>query len=399
MRTTRATRLTREDAAFVAAARLRAARMEPYLASAVFALVPVPTPGLGTFAVDRFWRLYLDMDQAREWGMEASAAVLLHEAHHVLRDHAGRARTVGVADHEHRLWNLAADAAINDDLVADGMPLPSPVVPSTLGLRAHGIEEHYFELLRADAASEPEVVCGSGSGGARLAEELDPDDEEVVDEVDAVAVRRDVAHAVVAATERGEQVSPGLARWARSLLEPQVPWTRVLRTALGRPLRAAVARAEPSWQRPDRRGAVHPDVLRPGVRRTRPEVAVVVDTSASMSQTLLDAAVTEIDALLRRCGAGVTVVVCDAAAAEPQRVQRIGQLELVGGGGTDLRVGIDAAAALRPVPEVVVVLTDGLTPWPPAAPNRRPLVAVVIDPDVPLPEGPGITAVRIEAQR
>jgi predicted metal-dependent peptidase len=52
-------------------------------------------------------------------------------------------------------------------------------------------------------------------------------------------------------------------------------------------------------------------------------------------------------------------------------------VRLVGGGGTDLRVGIAAAQASRPRPDVVVVLTDGYTPWP-AQPTRARLVVAII---------------------
>ena len=137
---------------------------------------------------------------------------------------------------------------------------------------------------------------------------------------------------------------------------------------------------------------------------------MVIDTSASMSTRALDAAVTELDDILRRLSAEITVIACDQHAVTPQRIRRLGQLELTGGGGTDLRVGIAAAEAdrpapdvgiaaaaeLRPAPTVTVVLTDGWTPWPVAAPARSCLVAVVIGDRAPLPVGPGIVAIRID---
>lgn len=397
MTATRTVPMAPPDAEFFAAARLRAARMQPYLASAVFSLIPVPVPGYGTFAVDRWWRVYLDMDQAREWGVEASAAVLLHEANHVLRDHHRRADRIGVTETSHHRWNLAADAAINDDLVADGLPLPDPVLPSTFALDPGGLEETYFWLLGERAAGDRPVACGSGSGGERLPVELDDDtDERGVDEVDANAIRRGVAHDVTAAQSQGWSVSPGLALWAQTVLAPQVSWRTLLRSAVGRPLRAAYGRRHPTWQRPDRRSDGRPDFPAPGAHRERPEVAVVIDTSASMTTQALNAAVTELDDILRRLGAEVTVVACDQDAVTPQRIRRLGQLHLTGGGGTDLRIGIEAAAQLRPAPTVIAVLTDGWTPWPSAAPARSSVVAVVIGDRAPLPTGVGIVAVRID---
>ena len=399
MTATRVRPLAPADATFLAAARLRAARQQTYLASALFALVPVDSPGHGTFSVDGYWRLYVDMEQARAWGVESTAAVLLHEVHHLVRGHHERAARAQVAPHERELWNYVADAAINDDLVAERLPLPDPVLPHHLGLMSRGVEEQYFELLRTRWGVDP-CRCGSGSGGPRLAVELDDDaDVDAVDEIDAQAVRRDVAHQVDLAVTRGERVSPGLVLWARSYLDPQVPWQRVLRSALRRPLRAVVGAAEPTWTRPDRRAAAAPQVLRPGTRRVRPQVAVVVDTSGSMSRPLLDVAVAEIDAIVRRSGASTTVVVCDEVAAAPQHVRTIADLQLTGGGGTDMRVGIAAAHDLRPRPQVVVVLTDGLTPWPESAPAGTTLVAVVIGKDAPLPTGERIVSLRVEGTR
>ena len=56
-----------------------------------------------------------------------------------------------------------------------------------------------------------------------------------------------------------------------------------------------------------------------------------------------------------------------------QSVTNARQLNLVGGGGTDMGAGLAAAARLRPRPSVVVVLTDGMTPWPAQAIISRSL--------------------------
>src|SRR5690606_17758885 len=81
---------------------------------------PVAAPGLGTFAVDGSWRLYMDPDLLvgpGRWDSTTVGAVPLHEAGHLLRDHAGRAAALPTP-RGHLAWNLAGHADINDDLPA-----------------------------------------------------------------------------------------------------------------------------------------------------------------------------------------------------------------------------------------------------------------------------------------
>jgi hypothetical protein len=125
-------------------ARLRAARTAPYLASAIAAMRPVAAPGLGTFGVDAGWRLHVDPAMFDQWTLDEVAGVLLHEVSHLLRDHAGR-RPPHV---DPVLWNICGDLEINDDLVAaDGVTLPSPLLPSTLGLPDGLTAEQYLDRL------------------------------------------------------------------------------------------------------------------------------------------------------------------------------------------------------------------------------------------------------------
>jgi predicted metal-dependent peptidase len=68
--------------------------------------------------------------------------------------------------------------------------------------------------------------------------------------------------------------------------------------------------------------------------------------------------------LLKAVQAGVTYINCDAAADKQQSVTSVKGIDLHGGGGTDMRVGIKAALASYPSPDVIILFTDGYTPWP-----------------------------------
>jgi predicted metal-dependent peptidase len=56
-------------------------------------------------------------------------------------------------------------------------------------------------------------------------------------------------------------------------------------------------------------------------------------------------------------------------------------VNLGGGGGTDMGVGIEAAVLLRPRPGVIIVLTDGYTPWPAVPPAGIEVIVVLTRPD------------------
>ncbi len=63
-----------------------------------------------------------------------------------------------------------------------------------------------------------------------------------------------------------------------------------------------------------------------------------------------------------------------------RRVASSRAIELVGGGGTDMAQGIVTALRLRPRPSLVVVLTDGETPWPASPPRGTHVVAGLLGP-------------------
>ncbi|GAA3136051.1 hypothetical protein GCM10020255_011070 [Rhodococcus baikonurensis] len=122
-------------------ARLVSAEQMPYFMRALFAAQPVAAPGLGTFAVDAQWRLYLDpalLVGAGAWPVPVAGAVLLHEVGHLLRAHGVRGQSLPKPV-QHVAWNYAADAEINDDLLAAGVGLPDGVItPQSFGCEDGG---------------------------------------------------------------------------------------------------------------------------------------------------------------------------------------------------------------------------------------------------------------------
>jgi len=109
-------------------------------------------------------------------------------------------------------------------------------------------------------------------------------------------------------------------------------------------------------------------------------VSAVVDTSGSMGQPELDAAMAEVKGVITAAGVGtqrLMVLACDASVGATTRVRQVEDVQLVGGGGTDMRVGIAAAEAGHPRPDVVVVFTDGYTPWPDRPTRARLVIAII----------------------
>jgi predicted metal-dependent peptidase len=388
----------------LAAARLWAATKFPYLATGVFGAQVIADRGSGTLSVDESWRMHADPEVTADWTPAQLGSVLVHHVCHLLRTHGERAQGTGVRPDEAADWVRAADAEINDDLVLAGLELPGrPVLPRDLRAEDGLLAEQYFEgIRRARRAAENQarsgqwLDCGSGADGiprpgqGRRGEGGLP-------RWQADLLRRQVAQDVIAHGKQPGTVPAGLLRWAEEVLSPKVNWRAVLAAELRRAVAEVSGAVDYSYRRPSRRSAVAGPVVLPALRRPVPEVAVVCDTSGSMTEDLLAMVLAEVEGLLRALGLArqVRVLACDTAVAPAQRVSSARQVELIGGGGTDMGAGIGAAAALRPRPAVTVVLTDGYTPWPAVAPKGMRVVVGLLGEGAP--EAPPWTrSVRVE---
>ncbi len=366
----------------VLAARLWAVGRYPYLTAALFASPVVPSPGLGTAAVDESWRLYVDPEFVEKSSIEIIGGLLVHHAGHLIRDHAGRAKHLGVERKMNKDWALAADAEINDDLIGTGLRLPEGhIVPQKLGWKPGRLAEEYYHAPHHEAHSEPD--CGSGSDGKVRDWELRGSQGSGLPPGEQHLVRAQVASEVLRYSRGGRgRLSAGWKRWAEDLLEPKVDWRRVLAAEIRKGLTTVSGKVDYTYRRPSRRASAVPDVILPALERPLPEVAVLCDTSGSMGDEELATVLAEVDGLLKGVGLArnrVRVMAVDAAVQTVQQVTSARQINLVGGGGTDMGAGLVAAARLRPRPSVVVILTDGMTPWPMEAPKGMQVVVGMIE--------------------
>ncbi len=430
--------------------RMLAIALAPYLATGIFRLQPLAAPGLGTIAVDRWWRLYIDPRVFSSWSLPKRALSLLHEVFHLIRDHAQRCDDLSA---DHRVFNIAADAEINDDLdrfepapnsniqyegvpndwVVPGRLQPPAKVNLLAEIYYRHLTEHDSAFLgkvphlttsettrsgekRSDSGQAPENLspseasnayghtraseqpdstvdapglsggygdgtCGSGAGGNPRPWEIPQDDDRApgVDQATADLVRRQVAQATVAHAKSQGAVPSGMLRWAEGELdEAKVPWRRVLSGAIKRAIAHRAGQVDYSYQRPGRRRV--PQVLMPAMRRPIPSLAVVVDTSGSMSTEDLRSALAEVKGISSQVGVRgrqLRLLHVDEAVHCIEPVFDLHTVKCHGGGGTDMTVGISAAENLRPRPDAIIVLTDGETPWPSRPTYTRLVIGII----------------------
>lgn len=364
------------------AARLLAARARPYLATALFALHVVESRRVPTMAVDPYWRCYASPSFVDQTPLEQLAGVWVHEVSHLLRDHHGRgdryAQEQGLTGPGERLrMNIAADCEINDDVYGDGLVRPDGAVePSTLGLDAGQLMEDYLGQFTLGPRTQTMVwlECGSGADGLEREWDLGPDGAHGLSPHERDAVRFRVAEGI---TGHPGDAPRGWQRWAETVFHPPQPWKRLLGAAVRSAAASPGVGDDYTYDRPSRRSAGVPGAILPSLRRRPPRVCVIIDTSGSVSDSELGSALLEVTAIARALSGRrdlVTVLPCDAAVPIVHRLSGAQQIPLIGGGGTDLRTGFDRAARTRP--DVVVVLTDGQTPWPERRPSCRTVVGL-----------------------
>ena len=203
-------------------------------------------------------------------------------------------------------------------------------------------------------------------------------------------MRRDVAQRIEATSIYDTDVPLAWRRWARATLAPKVDYMATLRHTVRRALRySTMGRYDRTYRRPHRRQACYGEFIMASFEQPRPRAGFLIDTSGSMGDSQLARAVSELGGLTRQIGYGADVIVacCDAAVHDVRKVFTGTPIELYGGGGTDMGVGLRAFIDRRNARiDLLVIVSDCHTPWPADVPPF-PVITVRVGDGAPPPWG------------
>lgn len=219
--------------------------------------------------------------------------------------------------------------------------------------------------------------CGSCVDNERRDYESRDDEDGSVDPSTAEWIRKKTAEDIVE-HEKGNPGSVGsdLLREAREVMEPIVDWRKDFANFVRRVAAKHSGYSDFSYRRPSKKA--QPGVILPSMASPPPpNIGIVIDSSGSMGEkTEIAAGLGEVKEIITRFGRsgeapGIYVITCDAK-AHVQKVKSIEEINLFGGGGTDMRVGIDKAVELKPFMDIIITITDGHTPWHAKKPVKNP---------------------------
>lgn len=298
--------------------------------------------------------------------------VLAHEVMHIMFKHGLRRQS-----RDPKLWNIAADYVINLMLRDSGFKIWDKCFISS---KYAGMStEQVYDLLEQEMEKN-----GGGSGGmpqdglgddVMEPSDLAPEEQRELDR----KIEQQVAQAANMARMAGK-LEGGLERFVNEILNPKVPWQDLLQNYMSR-----VVHDEESWTRRNRR---FEDIYLPSRYNKRMgEVIIIGDTSGSITNEELARVGTEAASIADLAKPeSIRLVWADTKVAGEQVFDAHDVItpEPKGGGGTDMRVPLEYAEQFDP--QVVILITDGYTPWPEVAPTYPLIVCCTTDTQVPIGE-------------
>jgi len=345
----------------------------------------VPTAGVTVRngRIELYWNpKFLDPLSAK-----AATAVLEHECMHLVMEHIARKR-----NREMKLWNIAADLAINQ-LIQN---LPKDCVtmdkfPKEWKLPIKTAAEVYYQIF--EKHQQKIEISSNGKGGMHVKiknpdgsteSEFDLNDagdhkpweksdgEDTVNEV----LKQAVKHAVEQ-TERQQGHMPyGIEEYINELLKPAVvPWQVLLKRFVAMTVKAG---HKMSWKRPNRR---YGDEQKGKLANRKLALTIAIDTSGSIGNDDFTTFISEIRDIQRSYKSDVTVLECDAEVQKEYKLTPFAKVDtkFKGRGGTSFKPVFEYIQEKRIKTDVLVYFTDMYGDFPEKRPSYPTLWISVTD--------------------
>ena len=323
-------------------------------------------------------------------------AVLKHETLHLVFRHLFREPKP-----DHRLMNIAADIVVNQYIGSWDLPEDAVTLKTFPDLRLESGQtlEYYYNRL-ADLLKNPaqDQKDGGGGKGGKGGSEGQSDSAGILSRLlgqswhsdhslwtkkndpDAGHLEHSLSGKLVEIAARTPSKSYGnlpaeilhQLDMARANLKPKVNWKRQIRQFAGTSGRSRVYH---TMKRVSKRFGT-----RPGIRILRyRKLAVVVDTSGSISEEVLNMFFSEINHIHKN-GADVVIIECDAAVQQVLPYRRNRKFNVKGGGGTNYDPAFQYLRDNRNKQfDGCIYLTDGYAPEPKVKPPCRLLYVITPD--------------------
>ena len=295
-----------------------------------------------------------------------------HEVLHCVYDHFGRR-----GERDHQLFNIANDYCVNADLIKHRVGEKITTVPCLHNPKYDGMSsEEIYDILYEKAekldigklldqmidehldGEGDEEQDGDGDGDEKegkgrpklTAEER----QQIKDEI------KEAMLAAAATVDGAGNLPAGVKRLIQELTEPQMNWRELLRMQL-----ESTIKSDYTWMRASRKGW-HMDAVMPGMKvDPMIDIAVALDASGSISETMLKDFLGEIQGIMDSFPAyRIHVFTFDTEAYNPAQydsdnLDDICDYEVKGGGGTDFDAIYNYLKAEEIEPKRLVVFTDG----------------------------------------
>ncbi len=303
-----------------------------------------------------------------------------HEVLHCVYDHFDVARR---GDRDPRLWNIANDYVINADLVDANIGEQIKLVEICFDWKYRGmISEEIYDDLFQQAKEEGRVIeinpldvhmdreegddegalGGEGNGDEEGGDENGPA-KYTAEEKEQIKQEFQNATMQAAKAAGAGNLPGGVKRMLDKLLNPQLDWRQLIAMQI-----QSVIKSDYTMMNPSRKG-LNEGFYLPGMdRETTIDVAISMDVSGSIYDTMLRDFLSEVKGIMDQYNDFRIHLFCfDTEVHNPQtftphNMEEFLDYEIEGGGGTEFDCVFDYMKEEGIVPKKHIMFTDGY-PW------------------------------------